>query len=346
MPQLRADQLDQHLARGVAPLYVVHGDEPLLSLEAADAIRTAARKAGCTEREVMAVERGFEWAQLGHAAAGMSLFADRKLIELRIPNGKPGNDGAQAIEQYCAHLVEENVTLVSLPRLSKADQSSGWFTSLSERGVVVNVFPIERARLPQWIGMRLARQKQRADEATLAFLADSVEGNLLAAHQEIQKLALLCPEGALPFDQVRDAVLNVARHSIYQLAESMLAGDASRAARVSNSLRGEGEEPPRVLWVLAEDIRAIARIQIGLSAGRPLPELLRENRIWGEPRLSLMGNAVRRVQAATAHAALERAALIDKMIKGVAKGDVWDELLALALWFAPRPDEQRMRAAL
>lgn len=346
MAQLRADQLDQHLARGVGPLYVIHGDEPLLSLEAADAIRAAARKAGCAERVVLAVERGFDWAQLGHAAADMSLFAERKLIELRIPNGKPGTEGSTAIERYCAHLVEENVTMVSVPRLTKADQNSGWFTALSERGAVVNVFPIERARLPQWIGARLARQKQRADEPTLAFLADCVEGNLLAAHQEIQKLALLCAEGMLPFEQVRDAVLNVARHNIYQLAEAMLAGDAVRAARVADSLRGEGEEPLRVLWVLAEEVRALARIQTGLATSRPLPELLRENRVWGEPRLSLMGNAVRRVKSAAAHAALERAALIDRMIKGVAKGDVWDELLGLALWFAPRPDQQRMRTAL
>lgn len=346
MPQLRADQLDQHLARGVGPLYVIHGDEPLLSLEAADTVRAAARRAGCAERVVLAAERGFEWAQLGHAAADMSLFAERKLIELRIPNGKPGTDGAQAIESYCARLVQENVTLVSVPRLAKSDQNAGWFTALAEHGLVVNVFPIERARLPQWIGMRLARQKQRADEQTLAFLADCVEGNLLAAHQEIQKLALLCPEGMLPFEQVRDAVLNVARHNIYQLAEAMLAGDATRAARICESLRGEGEEPLRLLWVLAEEVRALARIQTGIAASRPLAELLRENRVWGEPRLSLMGQAVRRVRTASAHAALERAALIDRMVKGVATGDVWDELLGLALWFAPRPNQQRMRAAL
>lgn len=346
MPQLRADQLDPHLERGVAPLYVIHGDEPLLSLEAADAIRAAARKAGCSERQVMVVERGFDWGQLGQAAAEMSLFAERKLIELRIGGGKPGTEGAAAIESYCANLVEENVTLVSLPRLAKAEQSTGWFAALAERGVVVNVFPVERARLAQWIGMRLARQKQRADEATLAFLADCVEGNLLAAHQEIQKLALLCPEGALPFEQVRDAVLNVARHNIYQLAEAMLAGDARRASRVAESLRGEGEEPLRVLWVLADEVRALARIQAGLAAARPLPELLRENRVWGEPRLTLMGQAARRLKITAIHAALERAVLIDRMVKGVAKGDVWDELLGLALWFAARPDEQRLRAAL
>jgi DNA polymerase-3 subunit delta len=346
MPQLRADQLDQSLARSLAPLYVVHGDEPLLALEAADAIRVKARAAGCAERDVFIVERGFDWRRLAHAQAGMSLFADRKLIELRIPGGKPGTDGAQALQDYCANLVEENVTLVALPRLPRAEQSSAWFSALSERGLVVNVYPVERAKLPLWIGARLARQKQSADEETLRFIADSVEGNLLAAHQEIQKLALLCPAGKLSFEDVRGAVLDVSRHDVYQLAESMLAGDCERAVRVLESLRGEGEQPLRILWVLTEDIRAIARIQAGLAAGRAIPELLRENRIWGEPRLTLMANSVRRFRRPAIEAALAHAASIDRMAKGIGKGDVWDELLGLALRFAPAIDEAGLRTAL
>src|SRR5262245_34428645 len=177
--RLRLEQLPAQLAKGVAPLYVVHGDEPLLALEAADAIRTAARKAGCEEREVYIAERGFDWSALAHAGASRSLFGGRKLIELRLPGGKPGTQGAAAIEQHCARLDGDSVTLVSLPRLRKDEQNSRWFSTLAEAGVVVDVYPVERARLPEWIGARLARQEQRGSRETLDFLADRVEGNLL-----------------------------------------------------------------------------------------------------------------------------------------------------------------------
>ena len=266
--QVRADQLDAHLARGLAALYVVHGDEPLLALEAADAIRAKARAEGYSERDVHLVERGYDWSRLAASAASLSLFATRRIIELRVPSGKPGADGGEAIGAYCAHLPEDTLTLVTLPRLDRAGQNSAWFTALAAAGGVVNVFPVDRKTLPLWIGARLARQKQRAGEAALAFVADCVEGNLLAAHQEIQKLALLYPAGELSFEQVRDAVLDVARFEVSQLSEAMLAGDKARLTRVLDGLAGEGEAPPRVLWVMAEDVRAVARVQTGLASGR------------------------------------------------------------------------------
>jgi len=332
--QLRADQLDAHLARGLAPLYVVHGDEPLLSLEAADAIRTRARAAGCTERDVHLVERGYDWGRLAASAASLSLFATRRIIELRIPSGKPGTDGAGAIGAYCARLPEDTFTLVTLPRLDRAGQGSEWFGALAGAGVVVNVFPVERRQLPLWIGARLARQKQRAAEAALAFVADCVEGNLLAAHQEIQKLSLLYPAGELSFEQVRDAVLDVARFEVSQLSEAMLGGDRVRLARVLDGLAGEGEAPPRVLWVMAEDVRAVARVQAGLAAGRNVAELLREARVWGDARQRLVGAAARRMAREALEAALAHAAAVDRTIKGLAKGNPWDELLRLGLRFA------------
>lgn len=332
--QVKADQLDSHLARDPAPLYVVHGDEPLLALEAADAIRVRARAAGCAEREVLIAERHFDWGQLRASAAGMSLFSERKLIELRIPSGKPGAEGSEALRAYCEPLVTENITIISLPRLNKTDQSSAWFSALAKAGVVVNVLSIVRAELPGWIAKRLARQKQRATEEALGFFAESIEGNLLAAHQEIQKLGLLFPEGEISFEQMRAAVLDVSRHDAYQLAEAMLAGDRARAAKVLDSLRGEGEAPPRLLWMLAEELHAMAQIQAGLADGRQAGELLRQNRIWGEPRVSLMNRAVRRVPSEGIEHALVRAARIDRIAKGVAKGDVWDELLQLTTSFA------------
>jgi DNA polymerase-3 subunit delta len=334
VPQVRADQLDAQLARGLASLYVVHGDEPLLSMEAGDAIRAKARVEGYAEREVHLVERGYDWSRLAQSAAALSLFSSRKLIELRIPSGKPGTDGAEAISVYCATLQPDIVTVVSLPRLDRAGQNSTWFGALAGAAVVVNVFPVDRRTLPLWIGARLARQKQRDAEDALAFVADCVEGNLLAAHQEIQKLGLLYPPGDLAFEQVRDAVLDVARFEVSQLSEAMLSGDRARLARVLDGLAGEGEAPPRVLWVMSEDLRAVMRIQQGLAGGRNAAELFRECRVWGEARQRLVAAAARRMARDALDAALAHAAAVDRTIKGLAKGDPWDEMLQLGLRFA------------
>jgi DNA polymerase-3 subunit delta len=330
---LRAEQLQAQLAKSLAPLYVVHGDEPLLALEAADAVRAAARKAGYREREVFFAERGFDWSELLHAGASLSLFGDRKIVELRIPTGKPGPQGAEAIGAYCARAGADILTLVSLPRLDRAGQSSAWFSALSAAGVVVDVFPVERARLPAWIGERLARQGQRAPREVLEFLADRVEGNLLAAFQEVQKLALLAPEGELGLDDVREVVANVARYDAYDASAALLAGDTARYVRVIEGLRGEGEAPTFVLWAIAEDLRALARVQSGAAEGRPLEALLRENRVWG-PRQALIRAAMRRLSASAIERALSHAALIDRAIKGVARLEAWDEVLKLGLKLA------------
>jgi len=333
MPSLRLEQLEGHLARDLGALYVVHGDEPLLSLEAADAIRRKARSMGFSERVVLAAERSFDWSELLASAASPSLFGERKLIELRVPSGKPGAQGAQTIEAFCARLPQDALTIVMLPRLDRAGQSSPWFQALEARGTVVNVFPVERARLPEWIAARLARQKQSAKPETLRFLADSVEGNLLAAHQEIQKLALLLPQGELDFDVVREAVMNVARYDASKLSEAMLSGDRARLARMLEGLRGEGEAPPRVLWLLAEEIRAVCRVQNGLAAGRSLTDVCREARVWGDARQAAVGRAAKKFPRAALLSALEHAAAVDRMVKGIVKGDAWDELLQLGLRF-------------
>ena len=334
MAALRLEQLESHLARELRPLYTIHGDEPLLALEAGDAIRARARASGFSERVVLTAERGFNWNELVASGASLSLFGDKKLIELRLPSGKPGPDGAEAIEGFCNKLSPDVLALVSLPRLDRGGQHSPWFKGLEAKGVVVNVYPVDRARLPEWIAARLARQKQSAAPQTLQFLADCVEGNLLAAHQEIQKLALLLPVGELDFDAVREAVMNVARYDAGKLTEAMLAGDRTRLARMLEGLRGEGEAPPRVLWILAEEIRAICRVQDGLAKGRSLAEVCRESRVWGDARQTLVGRAAKTLPRSALHAALEHAAKVDRVVKGVVKGDAWDELLQLGLRFA------------
>jgi DNA polymerase III subunit delta len=335
--QLRVDALESHLAKSLAPLYVITSDEHLLALEAADKIRKAARAQGITEREVLTVERSFKWGELLAANNSLSLFGDRKLIELRIPGGKPGKDGGQALQQYAANLSADNVTLITLPKLDWTTQKAAWVGSLQQAGVFIDIPLVERPQLPAWIGARLAAQHQSADRQSIDFIAERVEGNLLAAHQEIQKLGLLHPEGKLSFEQIHDAVLNVARYDVFKLSEAMLAGDAARLVRMLEGLKGEGEALPLVLWAVAEEIRTLLKLKAGVEQGRPLGGLLKEMRIWG-PRERLMEPALRRLKRSTLESALQQAAQIDKMVKGLrAKafaGDAWDAMLQLGLQVA------------
>jgi DNA polymerase III subunit delta len=285
---LRPEQLAAHLAKGVQPLYTIHGDEPLLAQEAGDAIRAAARAAGYSERKVFTVGNAahFDWDGFLGASQSMSLFAERQLIELRIPNGKPGKDGSEALQRYCEALSGDVVTLIHLPKLDWQQAKSGWFSALDMAGVMLKVDAVERRELPAWIAKRLVLQGQRVADGeegqrTLAFFADRVEGNLLAAHQELQKLALLHPQGVLSFDQVEAAVLNVARYDVFKLGEAVLAGQVGRALRMLEGLEAEGEGAVLVHWTLAEDIRALKRIKDAMADGKPLPLALKEARVWG-----------------------------------------------------------------
>ena len=331
--RLNADQLGAHLQRGLAPLYLVFGDEPLQAMEAADAIRARARQDGYAEREVFTVEAGFSWQALLASGNSLSLFAARRIIEIRMPAGKPGTEGGQALQDYCARLPDDTITLVSCPKLDKQAQATKWFKALEQAGTLIPVYPVERPRLPQWMGQRLAAQQQRADQATLQFLADRVEGNLLAAHQEIQKLGLLFPAGNLNFDQVREAVLDVSRYDVFNLADAMLAGDAVRLVRILEGLKGEGVAPTLALWALTQEIRTLVKLKMGQRKGASLPQLLRESRVW-ESRQGLVQRALGRLGEAALIAGLKQAAALDRMIKGLSRGDVWDELLQLGLGMA------------
>ena len=332
--QLRVDALEGHLAKTIAPLYVISSDEHLLALEAADKIRRAARANGYSERDVLTVERSFKWGELLAANQAMSLFGDKKLIELRIPTGKPGKDGGAALQAYTKDLSPDNLTLITLPKLDWQTAKAAWVGSLQQAAVYIEIPIIERAALPNWIGTRLAAQGQSADRQGLDFIADRVEGNLLAAHQEIQKLGLLHEAGRLTFEQIHDAVLNVARYDVFKLSEAMLAGDPARLVRMLEGLKGEGEALPLVLWAVAEEIRTLLKLKSGMAQGRPLGVLLKEHRIWG-PKERMMEPALRRISLATLEKALQDAAQVDKMVKGLrAKafaGDAWDAMLQLGL---------------
>lgn len=332
MPNLRPDQLAQHLERELAPLYVLHGDEPLLVIEAADQIRAAARKRNVSEREVLVVTQGFKWNQFGLASGNLSLFGDMKLVDLRIPTGKPGREGGEALQRLAKELDPHGavITLISLPQMDWAAKKQAWFVAIAEAGVTLECNAPELAQLPQWIAGRLTRQEQSAPREALTFIAEHVEGNLLAAHQEIQKLALLFGPGPLSLEQVQDSVLNVARYDTEKLRTAVLEGDAARCARLLDGLKGEGAAPPLVLWALANEIRTLANLRSAVDAGQPLDGALRAERVFG-PRLALCKRAVPRLKSNALKAALVHAARIDRMIKGLLQGDIWDEFLQLAL---------------
>jgi DNA polymerase-3 subunit delta len=331
--QLKGEQLAGHLERELKPVYVVYGDEPLLVIEAADAIRAAARRRGFDEREVLTALTGFNWSELHHAAGNMSLFGGRKLIDLRIPTGKPGREGGAAIQEYCARPSPDALLLVTLPGLDWKEEKAARLAALATAGAAVKLIPPNLADLPAWIAGRLRRQEQSADAEGLRFIAERVEGNLIAAHQEIQKLGLLHPTGPLSLAQIQDAVLNVARYDIDGLREALLAGDVARLTRTIDGLQQEGEAPPLVLWAMTEEVRALAQIKTGLRDGQPLDGLLRDAKVWG-PRQALIKRAVQRIDTNRANAALAHAAQIDRLIKGLGKGDIWNEFLRLGLSIA------------
>ena len=338
--QIRAEQLAAHLQKGLRPIYTVWGDEPLLAQEAGDAIRAAARASGCGERQVhTATGAHFDWSGLLGASMAMSLFSARQLIEIRIPSGKPGKDGSDALQRYCGSLGDDDITLVQLPRLDRTQQSSAWFTALDGAGVTVRVDPIDRKALPQWIAQRLALQGQRveageAGQRTLAFFADRIEGNLLAAHQEIQKLGLLCPAGEIAFGQIESAVLNVARYDVFKLGEAVLAGQVARALRMLDGLQTEGEAAVLVHWTLTEDIRALKRVKDAVASGKPLPMALREGRVWGAKE-RLFERVVPMLTDHTVAHLLEAAQVCDGLVKGLKHPDwphdPWDGLERLVL---------------
>ncbi len=340
--QLALNQLDNHLAKGLRSLYVLHGDEPLLQQEAMDAIRAAARQQGYTERSSYTVAGAhFDWSAVLAAGGSLSLFADKQILEIRIPSGKPGKDGSTALQQLAQSAKDNDstLTLVSLPRLDKATKTGAWFSALEAQGVTLQVEPVERAALPHWIAQRLALQGQRVaggeeGPRTLQFFADRVEGNLLAAHQEIQKLALLYPAGELSFEQVEQAVLNVARYDVFKLSEAVLSGQVARTMRMLDGLQAEGEAEVLVHWALAEDIRTMKRVKDAMAAGKPLPMALRENRVWG-PKERLMERVLPRISDAAVASLLQAAHTVDGIVKGLKSPewpqDSWQALQRLAM---------------
>ncbi|NQW94724.1 MAG: DNA polymerase III subunit delta [Polaromonas sp.] len=364
-------QLTEHLKRGIKSLYTLHGDEPLLVQEFADSLRAHAREQGYTERTVHTVQGAhFDWSEVLASGGSLSLFADKQIVEIRIPSGKPGKDGSVALQQIAerAQGDDSTLTLIILPRLDSMTTKSAWFGALENYGVTARFEPIARSMLPQWISQRLSNQGQRVaageeGQRTLQFFSDRVEGNLLAAHQEIQKLGLLYnsaptlpasrgslpPEGAsfprggpseksadpvtLSFEQVENAVLNVARYDVFKLSEAVLGGQTVRVARMLDGLQAEGESEVLVHWAISEDIRSLKRVKDAIAAGRPMPMALRENRVWGIKE-KLYERVLPSITDTTLANLLTAAHKVDGIVKGLKQPDWpasgWQSLHRLA----------------
>lgn len=331
--QLDSNQLKQHLTKTLASLYVLVGDEPLAQSECLDNIRHAARKAGADERNSFTVERNFNWQQITQFAQALSLFSSIRILEIVIPSGKPGVDGAKALIELAANLIPDTTTIIVLPTLERDAKNSAWFSALQKSAVVIDLKEISPAHLPQWLAARLALQNQTTDAISLAFIAHQVEGNLLAAHQEIQKLALLYPAGEISHDAIREAVLNVSRFDAFQLGDAVLAGDAARVTAILQGLQDEGENAVAVMNPLMWVLRPLLRIKQAEARNENIMSAMTSARIYGD-RQALVKRALSRLSLRQLEAALQKLCDIDKTAKGMMQGDAWLELSRLCFGLA------------
>lgn len=331
--RIKPEQLASHLQRDLAPVYLVGGDEPLLVNEASDAIRAAARAAGCEERVVHTLEAGFDWNVLREAQSSLSLFSTRRLLELRMNEPKPGDAGSKALTEYCARPPEGDLLLIITGKFEKETTNAKWFQAIDQAGAVVQVWPVEAAQLPAWIERRLGTYGFKPSADAVALLAARVQGNLLAAAQEIEKLALLCEPGVLDAEAVAEAVADSARFDVFDLVDAALRGDAAACARTLRGLRAEGVEPPLIIWALTRELRTLTQVAGDVQRGLSADHALQARRVW-DKRKPLMKSALRRSSVGRCRALLLKAGEIDLAVKGQRKGNVWDELLQLSLNFA------------
>lgn len=330
MAKLRSDQLNRALSSALAPIYLVSGDEPLLLQEASDAIRHAARTQGFNERELHHVDASFDWGILHASANSLSLFASKKIIELRIPNGKPGNEGARAFTEYAAALPDDTLLLIITGKLDGTAQRSKWYKTLEGAGAHVAVWPVDAEQLPRWIGARLQAAGLTADPSAIELLASRIEGNLLAAVQEIEKLKLLSNDGMITHELMASAVADSARYDIFTLADKALAGDARGAVKSLHGLRSEGTEVTAILWALTRDIRQLLQCALLVQQGRHKDWAMKQAGVWTK-RQGIMGGALNRLSGAQLQLLLRQANGVDRATKGMRNASPWDELLDLVL---------------
>ncbi len=330
--RLRNDQLASQLQKQLSPIYLISGDEPLQMQEAADEVRAAARGQGFTEREVLDGAAGFDWAALSAAAESLSLFGDRRLLDLRLASAKVGSEGAKALSAYAEAPPEDTLLLITLPKLERVQSNSQWYKRLEQTGVVVQIWPVEGSRLPPWIEQRLRRAGLIPEPGVVEMLADRVEGNLLAASQEIEKLLLQQGPGVVTQEQLAGSVADSARFDVFGLVDSLLAGEASKGLRMLQGLRAEGVATAVVLWALSREIRSLAQMAHEVELGRNVDQVMGAHRVW-DKRKALVRRGLQR-RSALWRQLLVICARADRAIKGQDPGDPWSLFEELALGMA------------
>lgn len=328
--QLRPEQLATHLQDSLAPVYLIHGEELLIVQEAADAIRAAARARGFSEREVFNVEKGFDWQQLLEAGNALSLFAEQRILEVRIPGGKPGDAGGKALRAYAERPAEDTILMVICGKLEPAQRKSRWVTELDQAGVNITCWGVDARQLPNWIDARMQRAGLRPSPEAVQLLADRVEGNLLAAAQEIDKLVLLHGTGTIDEKSIAAAVSDSARFDVFGLVDSALEGQSVRCVRMLDGLRAEGVEPVVISWALARELRNLAQMAWAMAQGDTAAAVMNRYKVWRN-RQPLVGKALRRYKLGAWQILLGKCAEIDRIVKGQAPGNAWDELVQLCL---------------
>lgn len=334
--QLRPEQLAGHLDKGLAAAYLVYGEEMLVRQEAVDAIRAAARLRGYAEREVFDIDKDFDWSLVRDAANALSLFAERRILELRMPGGKPGEAGSRMLQGYLAQPPEDRLLLLVTGKLDVSQRRAKWVQVLERTGVSIAAWPIDAQRLPRWIQARMRACGLRPTPEAVALLAERVEGNLLACAQEIEKLRLLQGAGELDAAAVVASVADSARFGLFGLVDSALTGDGARTVRMLNGLRAEGIEPPLVVWALARELRSLEGMSRGIANGEAVSRVMERSRVW-QSRQAVVGAALRRHRPALWQDLLSHCARIDRVIKGQLQGNAWDELIQLSLQLAGSP---------
>ncbi len=329
--RLYPEKLADHLQQKLLPVYLVSGDEPLLLQECCDQIRQKARAENCNEREI--IEGGvsnFNWQDILHSASNMSLFADRKLIELRLPSGKPGAEGSKALCEYLDIASGDDVLLIVSGKIDKQSTNSKWYKALDKAGVTVQVWPVDAKNLPRWLQQRVRNAGMSIDDDALRLLCERLEGNLLAAVQEVEKLKLLAADSKITMQTVTEAVSDNARYNLFDMADNALKGNASVSLRMLYGLRAEGTEPPVVLWALVREIRTLYEAQLDCDSGQSTQQALSSRRVW-QNRMPLMQAALTRHNTHSLSLLLEQAARADGSIKGFADGKPWDNLSRLVI---------------
>lgn len=326
--QVKPEALQATLEKGLKPLYLLTGDDPLLMQEASDAVRSACRQAGYTERTVFDIDNHFDWSQVLGECNSLSLFAERKIIELRMPSAKPGKEGGAALREISDSLSDDNIIMIMAGKLERGADKSAWFKALDKAGVTVTLWPPRRHEFPAWVRQRMQRAGFRPSEEVVRLLCERVEGNLLAANQEIEKLKLLVDPGQLDAATLSSVTSHSARYSPYDVADRALEGNPEAALRTLNGLRAEGMDAYPILWFVSEELRRLVKLAAHRAAGMPMDQAIRTERMMFKPHLE---PAIRRLGSRGLHALLRRCTTIDHCIKGLESGDPWVELQALIL---------------